>query len=336
MKFRIFFAAVACSTILLTYTVNAEAQTDWPWQHGKPVLTVGAAGAWDSKDIETGSVVLLNDTYRLWYSGFDGTHWKIGYALSFDGISWIKYDGNPVLDTSLPSTWDDYGVYRPAVLHDGVKFHMWYTGFGAVSQIGHATSDDGIVWLKDPANPVIEPGIGALEWDGGGAYSPSAVFAEGIYRIWYTGYCSRTGTTIGYAESPDGTAWTKYPGNPVIEAANKGWEGSDVYAPSVVFDGAEYHLWYVAWRTDFPLLKMGFSRIGYATSANGLSWTKYVKNPVVKPGWGIFTRWDGRGVSYPSVILDGDQFKMWFVGDGGWGTAHHEQIGYITSPVNQD
>ena len=61
----------------------------------------------------------------MWYTGYDGTSWRIGYATSLDGIVWEKYHANPVLGPGASGTWDGDGVAHPAVLFDGVEYQMW-------------------------------------------------------------------------------------------------------------------------------------------------------------------------------------------------------------------
>jgi sucrose-6-phosphate hydrolase SacC (GH32 family) len=41
----------------------------------------------------------------------------------------------------------------------------------------------------------------------------------GIYKMWYTGYTGKPGEILklGYATSPDGIAWTRFPGNPIYD-----------------------------------------------------------------------------------------------------------------------
>lgn len=58
---------------------------------------------------------------------------RVGLAVSFDGINWIKYPGNPIMDTYTPPL-DIRGPWAPDViiLPDG-SFIMWYEtaiGFG--------------------------------------------------------------------------------------------------------------------------------------------------------------------------------------------------------------
>ena len=67
--------------------------------------------------------------------------------------------------------------------------------------------------------------------------------------------------------------------------------------------------------------------IGYATSPDGLSWSKYVGNPVL--GAGLPGSWDQFGVDCPRVIIDGSLYKMWYDGRGQEGGG----IGYAYSEI---
>ena len=66
-------------------------------------------------------------------------------------------------------------------------------------------------------------------------------------------------------------------------------------------------------------------RIGYATSVDGISWTKSVANPVMN--FGSSGSWDDRHLLYPDIYYDGTKFHMWY--SGGDGT--NIRIGYATS-----
>ena len=56
---------------------------------------------------------------------------------------------------------DASGVWTGSVIYGEGKYHAFYTGYCLSAEfqqtICHATSEDGIVWTKDPANPVITP-----------------------------------------------------------------------------------------------------------------------------------------------------------------------------------
>lgn len=56
---------------------------------------------------------------------------------------------------------DASGVWTGSVIYGEGKYHIFYTGYNInianQQTICHATSDDGIKWVKDSANPVIAP-----------------------------------------------------------------------------------------------------------------------------------------------------------------------------------
>ena len=144
-------------------------------KHPNPVLQVGALGDWDNGFLEGPSVIKDGSTYKMWYCGYDaipdgsGTDGKanIGYAISNDGITWVKYAGNPIIVTGI-NTWDSIYVQDPHVIKEGNEYHMWYGGGDNDTyysqQVGYATSQDGINWIKSPLNPILTRGnIG--DWD---------------------------------------------------------------------------------------------------------------------------------------------------------------------------
>ena len=71
-------------------------------------------------------------------------------------------------------------------------------------------------------NPVFA-GTGTDTWDRV-IRERGFILREGnTYHMWYTGYADRTiglKRYLGYATSPDGLKWTRFPGNPIF---SKGW-----------------------------------------------------------------------------------------------------------------
>ncbi|MEJ2196191.1 MAG: hypothetical protein P8X73_15210, partial [Ignavibacteriaceae bacterium] len=64
--------------------------------------------------------------------------------------------------------------------------------------------------------------------------------------------------------------WTKHPDNPILtRGVNGEWDDVLVANPYVIFDGTTYHLWYGGYDGSTG------TNIGYATSVDGISWTKY-------------------------------------------------------------
>ena len=253
--------------------------------------------------------------------------------------AWVKDEDNPVLRPGAPGAWDDASVESPEVIHDGTQFHMWYTGFKAgsqSSQIGHATSSDGVTWVKDPNNPALEAGI-QFDWDAA-ASAPTVIFnpldpdPNQRWRMWYVGRGPAFNFSIGYAYSADGVTWEKSDQNPVLEPTFEGeaWDDDSVLAPTVHFRDGQYHMWYAARGAQL--------QIGYATSPDGVVWTQHNANPVLTPG--TINQWDNGEIAAPAVRV-GSQYEMWYQGVNlflertyiGYATASNA-TGWSKAPVN--
>jgi len=222
-----------------------------------------------------------------------------------------SFSGNPVLIRGPPGSWDDDAVGEPTIHYDGLTYHMWYGGGGSRLRTGYATSPDGITWTKHPSNPVLNYGLPSF-WDEYRARSPSILFDGITYHMWYSG---SDGTyRIGYATSPDGITWTKYPGNfcqgtigqgCVLDTGPSTWDSDHVSFPMVIHDGMIYHMWYAG-------RYLGTTRIGHATSSDGITWTKSVTNPVLNLG--SAGSWDDDLVYTPRVLYNRTTrtFNMWY------------------------
>ena len=231
----------------------------------------------------------------------------------------------------------------PVVVQDGDTLRMWYVGFPTGTtgpnggSIGYATSTDGINWNRLPA-PVLVRGA-AGEWDAD-LLDPSAVIKDHSgFTMWYNGglgtFPVQVRISTGYATSPDGVTWTKYDdpstttspcqfSDPVLLRGNAGsWDANRAWTARVRATDSGFEAWYAGESQATGNLQV----IGYATSADGIAWTKYPGNPVFEaPGtWtnDIFT---------PSVILDGEQYRMWF---SGFQPAYPfaGRIGYATATI---
>jgi len=174
-------------------------QTEWVRYAGNPVLDLGAPGEWDDNLVHSPSVLFEDGTYKMWYAGHDvGGTYRIGYATSHDGVTWMKYAGNPVLDLGAPDEWDDSQVQSPSVLFEGGTYKMWYAAYdGSNHRIGYATSPDGVIWTRYVDNPVLDLGTPG-EWDDRLVHSPSVLFEDCTYKMWYSGH-DGSNWRIGYA-----------------------------------------------------------------------------------------------------------------------------------------
>jgi predicted amidohydrolase YtcJ/predicted GH43/DUF377 family glycosyl hydrolase len=160
-------------------------------------------------------------------------------------------------------------------------------------------------------------------WDVGRVSAPRVIRDGDKYLMWYDGLDSSAAGrwAVGLAESPDGVAWTKYSGNPVLVPGEAGrWDEKYRFQVSVLKDGSTYEMWYSG-AADGPW------QTGYATSTNGIDWNVYADQPVLKLG--EVGDWDELEADAPAVIKDGGSYEMWYHGCN----ADYKAcgIGYATS-----
>ncbi len=287
------------------------AQTNFVKYTGNPILPLGNPGEWDDAEASFAHVLYDGSTYHMWYSGAPTENsYRIGYATSSDGINWTKHGNNPVLDVGATGAFDDEAVWLPAVLFDGTTYEMWYTGNLFSGGIGYATATDPAVWTRHAGNPVLNRG-GSGAWDQNWVLNPVVLHRDTLYQMWYSAESGGFWQT-GYATSPDGINWTKDTlNNPVLTVGAAGeWDAVAAMAGSVLFEDGLYHMWYHGTTGN------AFSdwEIGYATSPDGINWTKdTLNNPIMSGGP---AGWDVNQVGFPCVIKDGDRYRMWYQGRG--------------------
>ena len=157
------------------------------------------------------------------------------------------------------------------------------------------------------------------------AVHPSIVNeGSGNYNMYYAG--RSTGDRPYLAVSSDaGLTWTcGNSGNALLPLGGTGtWDANRIAYVSVLKEGAtDYKMWYSGRDATYD----GNWAIGYATSSDGVSWTKDGSNPVLTGG--SFGAWDSHMVREPSVVNVGGTYHMWYTGVSNWPYFH---IGHATS-----
>lgn len=302
------------------------ANSDWQKFGSQPVLERGELFSYDFYAISDPFVVFHDGIFKMWYTGGGAVlpdtllASRICYATSVDGIEWQKYSGNPVLNIRS-EFWDSLGVETPTVLIDTAappdqRYKMWYAGTtfdGIRYNLGFAHSADGISWTRLP-NAVLEVGS-VNEWDNFFLEGPTVLQNDQGYHMWYAGYDAAVNgeatdgkVNIGYATSIDGINWEKYSGNPVMTTTDGAWDAVYVQDPEVKFQNGKYHMWYGG--TDVG--DNYFQQTGYASSLDGINWVKSPNNPILMRG--SFGQWDANTASFPAIVIENDQIKMWYTG----------------------
>lgn len=144
----------------------------------------------------------------------------------------------------------------------------------------------------------------------------SVVYDGSSFKMWYAGEDngSYSYENIGLAVSLDGYTWTRQQSNPVLKRGGLGqWDQGSVTLPFVIYDESEYKMWYAGEQYSGGYCCSQIS-VGYATSTDGITWTKVGGGPVLKAG--IYGSWDDNSVSLPDVIKTSSGYLMLYRGVG--------------------
>lgn len=164
------------------YATSADG--GYTWVRQGLVISVGFEGTYDTNGVGFPMVMEEAGTYKMWYSGYDGSRWRLLYATSGDGVVWTAQ--GLVLNVGNPGDYDEYSVIESAVTRDsGGLYHCWYTGSDAASyRILNATSPDGITWTKHGLSLDILPNsLEELKVLAGTVM----IDASGVVTMWYGG-----------------------------------------------------------------------------------------------------------------------------------------------------
>lgn len=242
--------------------------------NSNPVLT--PSQSWEGSTILQVSVILDQGQYKAWYTAGQVSAGafisSIGYATSNDGITWVKYSGNPVFTKGSSgysmASFDSDSVSFASVVKAGNQYYMYYRGYdGSSARIGLATSNDGVAWTRYSSNPLFS-----------GSH-PDVVFANNQWNMWYD-----VDGTMYHATSQDGKAWSQMGSNVIGPPPGR----INAFAPSVVYTGEAashmvcacvlYRMWFTSDNSTTPSLDL--SRLFYATSNDGKRWNVNAADPL--------------------------------------------------------
>ena len=118
---------------------------------------------------------------------------------------------------------------------------------------------------------------------------------------------SNKATTISNKEFPEELIhFVPYKNNPVFAATGTAtWDNQIRERGWIRKEGNEWYLWYTGY-TNIDSIKF----LGYATSHDGITWTRYKDNPIYSSGW----------IEDVCVVKSGDIYYMFSEGKGD--TAH--------------
>ncbi|MGE0758421.1 MAG: acetylxylan esterase [Pirellulaceae bacterium] len=272
---------------------------NWVRDRAEPVLSLGAAGAFDDQHLFAPCVREAGEEFLLWYCGSRGTVeqrvFELGLARSRDGRQFAKVGAQSTYQFGDGK----HSILTPTILRDGDRWRMWFAATDFVDGKGlhtlhEATSDDGLHWSAP--SPALLSNV----------YAPTILKTGRTYRMWFT-RVGQNPWVICHATSLDGRQWRVSP-EPVL-TLDQPWELSRLFYPTVVHQDGVYLMWYGSyWQDAKPAQK---TALGFAVSLDGLRWYKHPENPVFRPE--PERAWESHYVTSQSVLRLADgSWRMWY------------------------
>ena len=213
---------------------------NWLKYQNNPVISPKIGDPWEV-EIGEPSVYFDGNIYTMWLTSFNFTQkesFRISRTTSTDGINWAPH--NIVFVKSFAS-WESEGVGGPYVIFINNEFKMWYGAkdSNGIWSIGHATSSDGINWIRN-LNPVMQA---SLPWEGTTVGASSVYYDGQTYHMYY-----HAGPIIpqfiGHATSSDGINWTKDPNPILVRGGFLDFDDNMIAAPRVLRTNNTLKLYY--------------------------------------------------------------------------------------------
>lgn len=237
---------------------------------------------------------------------------RIGIArLRVDPVEVVRVDPAAVFDLGQRGAFDENGVSYPWIVESETGRVMYYVGWMPTvltpfqNHLGAAIQIDGQPWRRYSRAPILERTDEEFLSIG----SAAVIRERGLWRMYYTCFRSWGDGVVGpkhvyvikYAESADGFQWIRR--NQVcIDVANE--REYSIGRPSVLFDGGVYHMWYSYRGAEY--------RIGYAWSADGVSWVRRDDLAAIDVG---SEGWDSESICYSHVFRYQNELFMLYCGN---------------------
>jgi predicted GH43/DUF377 family glycosyl hydrolase len=245
------------------YRFTSSDAASWTLDPATPVLTV-SVGQWDQGGNETPAVVSFGGKYHMFWTGYpdawpnlNGFNFRIGHAVSSDGIAWTK-DASFLLGPSgVSGAFDEFVVAEPGPVVFNDMLYLYFTAVGvdpalaaSLQTIGVVTSTDGLAWSQPalafkPDQTVYPRGS---NWVG---YStPNAAVIGGMVHVFvdvandHNQPDGWTQEAVHHAYSADGlTVWVQ-DSAPLRSLTDFTWTAREIRSPAAFLDGTTLRLYF--------------------------------------------------------------------------------------------
>jgi predicted GH43/DUF377 family glycosyl hydrolase len=262
-------------------------------------------------------LLLSDDVVRLYVAHADeNTVGRVGYldvALA-DPARVLALAEQPVLDIGEPGTFDDNGVSPCCMVPCGGTLRMYYAGIQLQRKIPY-TLFIGLATAAHPDGPFTRvSGAPILDRVDGEMFFRTAPFVMqdgGLWRMWYiagSGWVQGNEKelphySLHHIVSDDGVTWS---GRGTECLAPREPDEIGFGRPFIIRQGVQYRMWY-------SIRTIAGYRLGYATSPDGLRWTR--RDDEV--GIGLSQAgWDSEMLCFAAVVAHRGRWLMFYNGNG--------------------
>lgn len=212
-------------------------------------------------------------------------------------VQWSRY-GSVLTGEEIE---DESNAQEPNVLYDESMFKCWWTGGWDTPHINYSRSDDGLTWT-DRAEVL----------DG---YMHSYVFKVGSTFYLYAVPVA-TPTQIDAYSSANGVNWSLFQSAAINHGSEGQWDYGNM-GNNCTWQEASND-WRMIYESRAGDGAGDVWKLGYATSTDGQSWTKYGSNPVIS---------ETGSVGGPFIYKSSDGiYYMW---------VHHTLSGFVPTDLER-
>lgn len=256
------------------YRLVSSDGISWSLNPATPVLADATPGSWDAGGLETPAVVYFNCQYHLFYTGYQyevdtpeyqansPLDFRIGHAVSDDGITFTRTAQNPVVapsgtsDSDPSNDWYAFIVGEPGpVVYNG-EIYLYFTTVGAdlevmdsLQVIGLVRSTDGASWSAPELALKPDQSIYPRTADWVGYSTPNAIVIGGEMHLFFDVAHQPDGGSwlqlrLHHATSADGrTGWTQDAAY-IRKAGDFDWAVDEIRSPHALLDGDVLRLYF--------------------------------------------------------------------------------------------
>ncbi len=132
----------ASAELMVGHAISTDG-VEWTRYCGNPVFEPIGGDSWEGGESKAPEVVYDGGLYHLFFTAGGQEAWRVGHAVSADGLRWTRTGGAPLLPAGDPGGWDESGTMNATPLPHYGALRLWYTGVSSgPSSVGVATIEE--------------------------------------------------------------------------------------------------------------------------------------------------------------------------------------------------